>query len=79
VVRELIALGKSAARPPGLEQVIAYRKALARALVELGTLAKQNDGAAVERLGKPKATLHKELREAAHVAGLEECGSTGPA
>jgi hypothetical protein len=79
VVDELTALARSAGRVQGLGRVISYRKTLADSLAELGAQAKRNDAAAVLALGKSKARLHRELRRAAHAAGLEECGNTGPA
>jgi hypothetical protein len=78
-VYELSALAEPSARIHGLEQVITYRKALARELAELGALARRNDTAGAQKLGKSKATLHKKLRQAARAADLEECASTGPA
>jgi hypothetical protein len=77
VVNELSALANPAGRIHGLEQIITYRKALARDLGELGVRARRNDIAAVQVLGKSKARLHKELHEAARAAGFKECGSTG--
>jgi hypothetical protein len=78
VVEELSALAVPAGRIQGLKRIIAYRKALAQELAELGMRAKRDDSAAVQTLGKSKARLHKKLREAARAAGFTECGSTGP-
>jgi hypothetical protein len=77
VVIELGGLTPPASLAHQLKQIIAYRRALAQELAELGLVAKHGDTAAFRRLAASKVQLHRELTAAAASAGLRECGRTG--
>jgi alkylhydroperoxidase family enzyme len=58
-------------------QVLKVRRTLAHELDELLAAAKRHDAAAIGKLGSAKGLAHLVLTNAAHGAGLKQCGRLG--
>jgi hypothetical protein len=76
-VNELAKLTAPKAIEREWQQVIAYRRSLASALIQLAQAAKAGDTASIKRLGQAKERVRKKLLEVGEHAGFTHCQELG--